>query len=98
MTKNKKTLVCLIRAFFGDFGIDNFIMKKIPTAICSLVWCLVLIAILALTVVLAISAKGMMIFVPILVGVFMIVRKLLFFITGLVMLKRPEEEIVKTYE
>lgn len=99
MTKNKKLLISLMRAFLGDLGVDSFIMKKYTEGALRIVWCIVLFAVFGvlLGMFIANGAVGMLI-ATIVVAVLIVVRKLMYFIGGLLMLKSPEEDILETYK
>lgn len=99
MTNKQKTQVSLLRAFLGYFGVDAFVMKKIPQAITRLVLGIVLVGVVVLLAVLSFTQGGTgLILATIALAVFLAVRIFLYFLGGLLMLKKSEEEIVEMYK
>lgn len=99
MTKNEKLKVSLFRAFLGFFGVDAFIMKKLPQAITRLVWGVALITVVAVLAVLSILQGGTgLILTTVAIGILVLVRVFLYFLGGLLMLNKPEEEIEEMYK
>lgn len=99
MQKNKKLLVSLMRAFLGCFGVDSFIMKKYTEGALRIAWQIVLFVVFGVLLGSFIVNGGVgLLIATIVVAVLMVVRVLMYFIGGLLMLKSPEEEIVETYK
>ena len=97
MTKEKQKLICLMRAFFAELGIDSFLTKKIPTAIGRIVWTIVLIAATVVSFLMT-SNNPNIIFGAIALCILMLIRKILFFVSGLLLIKKDSEEFLKLYE
>lgn len=99
MTKKQKLQVSLFRAFLGFFGVDAFMMKKLPQAITRLAWGVVLLVAMALLVVFSIVKGGTaLILCTLAFGVFFVVRFVLYLVGGLLMLKKTEEEVEEMYK
>ena len=99
MTKNKQVLVSLMRAFFGDLGVDSFLMKKVTEGVCRAAWFVVLCIASVACLVLFFTNGGVgLLIIKILSIVLLVVRTLLYFIGGLLMLKSSQEEFEDTYK
>lgn len=99
MTKKQKLQVSLIRTFLGFFGVDAFMMKKIAQAITRLVWGVVLLVGIILLVVFSIVKGGTaLILITLAFGILVAVRFFLYFLGGLLMLKKTEEEVEEMYK
>lgn len=100
MTKDKKLKVSLFRAFLGYFGVDAFVMGKLGQAITRLVMGVVLIGLVALLVVLSIinvEQTGFILGV-IAVAAVVVIRLFLYFLGGMLMLKKSEEDVIEMYK
>ena len=99
MTKKQKTLVSLLRAFVGYYGVDAFVMKKTGKAITTLVIGVVLeILSIVLTILAAVVGGSGLILTSLVVSIVICVRAFLYLLGGLLMLNKPEEEILEMYK
>ena len=99
MTKEQKKKVSLLRTFLGYFGVDAFVMKKIGQAVTRLVMGIVLILLVALFGVLSILVGGTgFIITTVVLSLIVVVREFLYFLGGLLMLNKPEEEVEDLYK
>lgn len=99
MTKNKKLLVCLMRAFLGFYGVDAFIMKKIPQGVVTAVIGVILPSFAGglLGAALATGNSALVITGSVLILV-VVARFLLYLIGGLLMLRKLPEEVEAMYK
>jgi TM2 domain-containing membrane protein YozV len=99
MTKEQKKKVSLLRTFLGYFGVDAFVMGKIGQAVTRLVMGIILLSVEVLFIVLAIVlTKSVFTILAIVVGVVLVLRLFLYFLGGLLMLNKPEEEVEDLYK
>ena len=100
MSNGKKVLVALMRAFFGVFGVDCFIMKNVGVAVGRIV---VTVALCVLPFI-----AGLFNFIPsigeivywvciILIAGYALVREVALFVGGLLMLRKTPEEVAAKY-
>lgn len=99
MTRKQKLLVSLLRAFCGYYGVDAFVMKKIAQGVTRLVIGVVLEVLSIVLTVLALTVGGTgLILTNVVVSIFICLRAFLYLLGGLLMLKKPEEEILEMYK
>lgn len=90
MTKKQKVLLALMQAFFGEFGVNKFLEKKILEGILTLCWTAVLalinVIILTLNILViaqVIPANIIFTIFAIIVCIVVLIRRLMYFIAGL---------------
>lgn len=90
MTKKQKVLLALMQAFFGEFGVDKFLEKKILEGVLTVCWTAVLTLINAailtlniLVIVQVIPASIIITIFTIIVCIVVLIRRLMYFIAGL---------------
>lgn len=90
MTKKQKVLLALMQAFFGEFGVDKFLEKKILEGILTVCWTAVLTLINAIILTLNILVIAQVLPANIIFTIFAIIacivvliRRLMYFIAGL---------------
>ena len=90
MTKKQKVLLALMQAFFGEFGVNKFLEKKILEGILTVCWTAVLTLINAIILTLNILVIAQVIPANIIFTIFAIIacivvliRRLMYFIAGL---------------
>lgn len=90
MTKKQKVLLALMQAFFGEFGVNKFLEKKILEGILTVCWTAVLTLINAIILTLNILVIAQVLPANIIFTIFAIIacivvliRRLMYFIAGL---------------
>ena len=90
MTKKQKVLLALMQAFFGEFGVNKFLEKKILEGILTVCWTAVLTLINAailtlniLVIVQVLPANIVITIFTIIACIVVLIRRLMYFIAGL---------------
>ena len=92
MSKGRKITVSLMRAFFGEYGVDCFIMKANKMGAKRIVWSVVLMVLCYASI---IPYIGWIVALGAAFASF--VKFIYFLVTGLKMLKAYDEEITSAY-
>ena len=100
MSTGKKVAVALTRAFVGQLGVDCFIMGKNSSGVLNIVITAILYILpLPLALLNIIPGIGPIIYgiCDLIISIYVFIRTLCFFVSGLMLLRKTPEEIEARY-